>query len=109
MIVAKRCKISRKVPFHNFKYVWENYNQAPKNMLEFHNLKIGNNQLIQTLLGHFPYLHLDASYSIRNKWYKFQLCYNVGNLFRFAQLDVTSPLEGEQKIKNIRYIDIEVM
>lgn len=109
MLFARNCKISRKVSFEQYSHVVTNFNKIPRSMLEFHKLNIVNNQLIETLLGHIPFLHLDASYQIRNKWYKFQLCYTFGNVLRFAQLDVSSPLEGEQKITHIRFIDIEVM
>lgn len=108
MFIPSNCKISRKVSFERFKYVTEKYNRIPNNLLEFHNLKITNNHLIQTLIEHIPFLHLDACYQIRNNWYKFQLCFTNGNIMRFAQLDVTSPLDGEQRIKNIRYIDLQM-
>lgn len=109
MLVLKCCKLSRKVSYDKFKVVTEKFNRVPKSMLEFHKIMPLNNLLIETLVSHIPYLHLDACYQIRNNWYKFQLCFCHGNTLRFAQLDVTSPLEGEQRIKNIRYIDIEVM
>lgn len=109
MLSMKCCRLSRKVPYAKFKHVTEKFNKIPRPMLDFHQINFNNNLLISTLIGHIPFVHMDACYQIRNNWYKFQLCFAQGNILRFAQLDVTSPLDGEQKVKNIRYIDIEMM
>lgn len=102
-------KLSRKVSITRYNTVLNKYNQVPKNLFTFHEINVANNELIGALLGHIPYLHLDACYQIRKKWYKFQFCYSFGKVMRFAQLDMTSPFDGEPQVKKIRYIDIETV